>query len=625
MRAPKISQSNITHTEDSLKEFWSEIAKQTIDWIKPFTTTLEGDFHHGNVTWFKDGMLNVSANCIDRHLPHKANQTAILWEGDNADEQRTVTYAQLHEEVCRMSNVLKQFGLKKGDIVGIYLPMIPEAAIAMLACARIGVVHTVVFAGFSPHALRQRLMASDCKLLITVDSFQRGGRVVALKEQADEATQGLTIKTLVVQHRNDKVPFDKNKDFWWHDLRQQVSADCPPEPMNAEDPLFILYTSGSTGQPKGLVHTTGGYLVQTAYTHDLIFGCKEGEVYWCTADVGWVTGHSYVVYGPLCNGVTSLMFIGIPNWPDPSRNWQIVDKHQVNVLYTAPTAIRALMRAGDDWLKNSSRQSLRLLGTVGEPINPEAWIWYHDVVGQGRCNIVDTWWQTETGAIMISPRPNESHQKPGAATKPIPGVVPALLNEQGHEIIGAGTGYLAIKYPWPSLARTIAGDHDRYHKTYLHNGYYITGDGARRDEDGDYWITGRVDDVVNVSGHRLGTAEIESALVSNHAVAEAAVVGIPHDIKGQGIHAYVVLKLGQTVTPTLTQELMDTVKEEISAIAKPDVIQFVPDLPKTRSGKIMRRILRKIAGKEINSIDELGDLSTLANPGIVDELMKGIK
>lgn len=624
MRASQIPQSQVTPTEDSIKEFWSEIARQTVDWIKPFTKSLEGDLHHGNVTWFKDGMLNVSANCLDRHLPHKAKQTAIIWEGDTQDEHKTLTFGQLFEEVCRMSNVLKSLGLKKGDTVGIYMPMIPEAAVAMLACTRIGVVHTVVFAGFSPNSLRQRLMASDCKVLITVDGFQRGGKQVTLKEQADEATQGLTLKTLVVQHQKSSVLFDNSKDYWWHELRSQVNAECPPEPMKAEDPLFILYTSGSTGKPKGVVHTTGGYLVQAAYTHDLIFGCKENEVYWCTADVGWVTGHSYVVYGPLCNGITTLMFIGIPNWPDFSRNWQIVDKHKVNVFYTAPTAIRALMKAGDDWLKSSSRQSLRLLGTVGEPINPEAWNWYHEVVGQGRCNIVDTWWQTETGSTMITPKLDETHLKPGSAMQPIPGIVPVLLDEHGKEIHGPGEGFLAMKYPWPSLARTIAGDHDRYCKTYLAHGYYISGDGAKRDDDGDYWITGRVDDVINVSGHRLGTAEIESALVSHQSVAEAAVVGFPHDLKGQGIMAYVILKSGQEATPGLKDELMATVKKEIGSIAKPDTIQFVQDLPKTRSGKIMRRILRKIAGKEVEKIEELGDLTTLSNPNVVEELMKNM-
>lgn len=615
---------NLIHTEESISEFWSDIAKKTVDWIRPWDVTLEGGFKHGDVKWFKGGLLNVSVNCLDRHLPHKANQAAIIWEGDNENEQKTLTFAQLHAEVCRMSNVLKRLNIKKGDTVAIYLPMIPEAAIAMLACTRIGAVHTVIFAGFSAHALRQRLIASNCKCLITADSFQRGGKVVLLKEQTDEACHELNIQTLVINNENTPVHFDAKKDYWWHELKNKVTDECTPEPMDAEDPLFILYTSGSTGQPKGVVHSTGGYLVQAAYTHQLIFNCQEKDVFWCTADIGWITGHSYVVYAPLCNGITSLIYLGIPTWPDAARNWRIIDKHQVSVFYTAPTAIRALMRAGDEWLNSSSRSSLRLLGSVGEPINPDAWHWYHQKVGQGRCPIVDTWWQTETGSMMISPRPENPVIKPGAASQPIPGIVPVLLNEHGHEIIGAGEGYLAMKYPWPSIARTIAGDHHRYCTTYLSHGYYITGDGAKRDEDGDYWITGRVDDVLNVSGHRLGTAEIESALVSHPLVAEAGVVGIPHDLKGQGIFAFVALKHGSLGDNALRSELVEHVKKEISPIAKPDVIQFVSDLPKTRSGKIMRRILRKIACKEVQNIEELGDLSTLANPHVVEELMKDL-
>jgi acetyl-CoA synthetase len=622
MHASHLNYPKLTDAEDSLIEFWSEVAQQTVDWMHPWDTVLTGDLKQGNVTWFKGAKLNVSVNCIDRHLPHKANHPAILWEGDDPSQQRTLTFAELHEEVGRMSNVLKQLKVKKGDKVAIYLPMIPEAAIAMLACTRIGAIHTVIFAGFSAAALRQRLIASECICLITADQFSRGGKLVELKEQVDEASSSLSIQRLLIKTSDVAIAFDKDKDHWWHELKSKVSAHCDPEPMDAEDPLFILYTSGSTGQPKGVVHSTGGYLVQAAYTHQLIFNCQKDEVFWCTADVGWITGHSYLVYGPLCNGVTTLIFEGIPTWPDPARNWQIIDKYQVNIFYTAPTAIRALMRTGDDWLASSSRRSLRLLGSVGEPINPEAWNWYQQKIGQGRCPIVDTWWQTETGAIMISPRADDANSKPGAACQPIPGVVPVLLNEHGHEINGAGEGILAIKYPWPSMARTIDGDHKRYCMTYLHHGYYITGDGAKRDADGDYWITGRVDDVINVSGHRLGTAEIESALVKHHAVAEAAVVGIPHDLKGHGVYAFVTLKHGFSADDKLEAELVRQVNKEISAIAKPDVIHFVNDLPKTRSGKIMRRILRKIAAKEIQSLDELGDISTLANPQIVEQLWK---
>lgn len=617
----RLAHPQLSPTEESLTEFWSEIAQQTVSWMKPWNKILDGGLKHGNVQWFQGGQLNVSVNCLDRHLPHKANQAAIIWEGDNEQEHNTLTFSQLHAEVCRMSNVLKRLKVRKGDKVALYLPMIPEAAIAMLACARIGAIHTVIFAGFSAHALKQRLIASACTCLITADSFQRGGKTIPLKELADQAAKDLNIQTLLIKRNDSPCNIDRQKEHWWHELKQDVAEHCPPEPMNAEDPLFILYTSGSTGQPKGVVHTTGGYLVQAAYTHQLIFACRPGEVFWCTADVGWITGHSYVVYGPLCNGISTLMYEGVPTWPDPGRNWRIIDRHQVNVFYTAPTAIRALMRAGNQWLEPSSRHSLRLLGSVGEPINPEAWLWYEQHVGKGRCPVVDTWWQTETGAIMISPRTTDEKVKPGAACQPIPGIIPVLLDDKGHEVTGAGEGFLAIKYPWPAMARTIANDHKRYCETYLSHGYYITGDGAKRDEDGDYWITGRVDDVVNVSGHRLGTAEIESALVSHSMVAEAGVVGIPHDLKGQGIYAYVVLKQGTEVHSQLKTELINHVATEISAIAKPDIIEFTPDLPKTRSGKIMRRILRKIACQEVSHLEELGDLSTLANPHIVEELI----
>jgi acetyl-CoA synthetase len=602
-------------------EFWARVATQCVDWITPWKTVRQGSFVDGNVQWFVGGKLNVCVNCIDRHLPTKAGQTAIVWEGDSETEQRTLTFAELHQEVCRMANGLKLLGVGKGDTVAIYLPMIPEAAICMLACARIGAVHTVVFAGFSAHALRQRLEASSCKVLITADSYQRGGKLFFLKPMADEASQGLNLKTLVIKNSETAVPFDDTNDFWWHDLKEQTSADCAPEPMDAEDPLFILYTSGSTGQPKGLVHTTGGYLVQVAYSHQYVFNCKADEIFWCTADIGWITGHSYVVYGPLCNGTTTLMFAGIPTWPDAARCWNIVDNYQVSVFYTAPTAIRALKRAGDEWLSTTSRESLRLLGSVGEPINPEVWQWYYQKVGRGCTPIVDTWWQTETGAIMLSPNPEDTVMKPGSARQPLPGIYPVILDKNDHEIDGVGKGALALKYPWPSLARTIAGDHERYRKTYLHKGYYITGDGAKRDIDGDYWLCGRIDDVLNVSGHRLGTAEIESALVAHSHVAEAAVVGIPHELKGQGIHAFVSLKTGLQATPELPHELIEQVKLAIGAIAKPDIVQFVNDLPKTRSGKIMRRLLRKIASEDVSSLEELGDLSTLANPQIVEELI----
>ncbi len=605
----------------ALEQFWAKIANHYVDWLSPWTKVLEGGFATGDVRWFSGGKLNVSSNCLDKHLPLKANHPAILWEGDEEDQQRTLTFAELHEDVCRIANVLKSLGIGKGDKVGIYLPMIPEAAIAMLACTRIGAIHTVVFAGFSATALHQRLKAAACKLLITADGYQRGGKSIALKQQADLACQDLAIPILVVKDNDSAIHFDPQCNYWWHELRQKAHPNCPPESMDAEDPLFILYTSGSTGQPKGVVHTSGGYLVQVAYSQDYVFNCTATDVFWCTADIGWITGHSYVVYGPLCNGITTLMFAGVPTWPDPARYWKIIDKNQVNVLYTAPTAIRALKREGDSWLATTSRQSLRTLGSVGEPINPEVWQWYQQQVGLSRASVVDTWWQTETGAIMICPQDKLKPAKPGAASTPLPGIYPALLNEQGAEISGVGEGSLAIKYPWPSIARTIAGDHERYCQTYLVNGYYLTGDGAYRDPDGDYWITGRIDDVLNVSGHRLGTAEIESALVAHPQVAEAAVVGIPHPIKGQGIHAFVSLKQGSKPSDQLRDELLGRVKTTIGAIAKPDVIQWATDLPKTRSGKIMRRILRQLANQKITELNELGDLSTLANPQVVTALI----
>ncbi|MFA5959021.1 MAG: acetate--CoA ligase [Tatlockia sp.] len=603
------------------EQFWAKKALQYVQWDKPWQTVFEGDFAKGDIQWFKGGQLNVSTNCIDRHLPAKANHPAIIWEGDEESAHQTLTFQDLHQQVCRMANALIALRVKKGDTVAIYLPMIPEALIAMLACARIGAVHTVIFAGFSANALRQRLLASEAKLLITADSNSRGGKLLPLKSQADEALEGLTLPVLVVKHSGESTPFDKKTNYWWHELSKEMSLECPAVPMDAEDPLFILYTSGSTGVPKGVVHTTGGYLVQVAFSHDTLFQCKEKEVFWCTADVGWITGHSYLTYGPLCNGITTLVFAGIPTWPTAARYWQIIDKHQVNVFYTAPTAIRALKREGEEFLASTSRQSLRLLGTVGEPINPEVWHWYQQKVGLNRCPVIDTWWQTETGAIMICPQGDLTAAKPGAASKPLPGILPVLLDEDGKEISGAGVGALAIKAPWPSMARTIAGDHARFCKTYFSKGYYITGDGARRDEDGDYWITGRLDDVLNVSGHRLGTAEIESALVAHPLVAEAAVVGIPHALKGQGIHAYVILKKDIMPSDALREALINQIKHTIGAIAKPDVIQWVNDLPKTRSSKIMRRILRQIAENKSIAISDLGDLSTLANPQAVYDLI----
>ena len=608
--------------------FWAEQAKQFLTWQKPWTSVCESDMHKGLARWFDGGQLNVSENCIDRHLPERANQTAIIWEGDDPADDKNITYADLHDAVCRLANVLKARGVKKGDRVCLYLPMIPEAAYAMLACARIGAVHSIVFGGFSPEALGDRIIDSDCKVVITADQGLRGGKTVPLKANADKALARCPdVHTcLVVKRTGGDIQWDslegKNgRDVWYDEATAAADNQCAPEPMESEDPLFILYTSGSTGKPKGVLHTTAGYLLQTAMTHKYVFDYQEGEVYWCTADVGWVTGHSYIVYGPLANGATSLMFEGVPNYPSPSRCWDIVDKHKVAIFYTAPTAIRALMGAGDDWVTKTSRKSLRILGTVGEPINPEAWHWYNTVVGEERCPIMDTWWQTETGAHMLTPLPGATDLKPGSATLPFFGVQPAILDGDAQEIEGEGAGSLVIKVSWPSQIRSVYGDHQRLIDTYFttYPGYYFTGDGARRDADGYYWITGRMDDVLNVSGHRLGTAEIESALVLHEKVAESAIVGYPHDIKGQGIYAYVTLMNGEIPSDELKKELVKLCVQQIGPIAKPDLIQWAPGLPKTRSGKIMRRILRKIA---TNEIDTLGDISTLADPSVVDELIE---
>ncbi|QTN46886.1 acetate--CoA ligase [Ectopseudomonas mendocina] len=601
--------------------FWAEQAKAFLDWFKPWDQVHASDLKQGRAEWFKGGQLNVAYNCIDRHLEKRGEQIAIIWEGDNPAESAHITYNKLHHNVSRLANVLKRRGVKKGDRVCIYMPMIPEAAYAMLACARIGAVHSVVFGGFSPDALRDRILDADCRAVITADEGVRGGKYIPLKANVDKALQSCPdVSTVVVVERTQgNVAWVEGRDLWYHQALKEVDADCPAEPMDAEDPLFILYTSGSTGKPKGVLHTTGGYLLGAAMTHKYVFDYHEGDIYWCTADVGWVTGHSYIVYGPLANAATTLMFEGVPNYPDASRFWQVIDKHQVNTFYTAPTALRALMREGEVPVKATSRSSLRLLGTVGEPINPEAWEWYFHVVGDTRCPIVDTWWQTETGSILITPLPGATDLKPGSATRPFFGVQPVLLDEQGKEIDGPGSGVLAIKASWPSQIRSVYGDHQRMVDTYFkpYPGYYFTGDGARRDEDGYYWITGRVDDVINVSGHRIGTAEVESALVLHDAVAEAAVVGYPHDVKGQGIYAYVTLMNGQEPSDELKKDLLTLVGKEIGSFAKPELIQWAPGLPKTRSGKIMRRILRKIA---CNELENMGDTSTLADPSVVDSL-----
>ena len=603
--------------------FWAEHGKR-LDWIKPYTKVRDVSFDAKDlhIRWFHDGSLNVCANCVDRHLPARADQTAIIWEGDEPDQSRSISYAELHEQVCRFANVLKAQGVKKGDRVTIYLPMIPEAAYAMLACARIGAIHSVIFAGFSPHSIADRVQDCQSEFVITSDEGVRGGRKIPLKGNVDKALESCpdVKKVVVVRHTGADIGWRADRDIWLHEAVEQVSADCPPEEMNAEDPLFILYTSGSTGKPKGVLHTSGGYLLYAGMTHQYVFDYHDGDIHWCTADVGWVTGHSYIVYGPLANGATTLMFEGVPNYPDSSRFWQVCDKHKVTIFYTAPTAIRALMREGEGPVKKASRSTLRLLGSVGEPINPEAWRWYHDVVGDSRCPVVDTWWQTETGGILITPLPGAIDQKPGSATLPFFGVEPLIVDGEGKVLKGATSGNLCIAQSWPGQMRTVYGDHQRFVETYFSTfpGRYFTGDGCRRDEDGYYWITGRVDDLLNVSGHRLGTAEIESALVAHAKVAEAAVVGYPHEIKGQGIYAYVTLVEGAEPSEELRKDLVKHVRTELSPIAAPDLLQWAPGLPKTRSGKIMRRILRKIAE---NDPSNLGDTTTLADPGVVDSLV----
>ena len=608
--------------------FWAEHGKR-IDWSKPFTKVMNCTYEYPDVSirWFEDGETNVSANCIDRHLETHADRTAIIWEGDDPADDKHITYRELHAQVCKLANAMKELGVAKGDRVTLYMPMVPEAAYAMLACARIGAVHSIVFGGFSPDALAGRIVDCRSEFVITADEGLRGGKKVPLKANLDRAiqiaaTQDAHVRhVLCVQRTGGAIEWAEGRDVWYHEAVDAASTDCPPEPMNAEDPLFILYTSGSTGQPKGVLHTTGGYLVWASMTHEYVFDYRDGDIYWCTADVGWVTGHSYIVYGPLANGATTLMFEGVPNYPDAGRFWQVVDKHRVNQFYTAPTAIRALMGAGDEHVKRASRESLRILGSVGEPINPEAWEWYYHVVGDGRCPIVDTWWQTETGGIMITPLPGATALKPGSATRPFFGIKPQLVDNEGGVLEGATDGNLCITQSWPGQMRTVYGDHERFVQTYFstYKGKYFTGDGCRRDEDGYYWITGRVDDVINVSGHRMGTAEVESALVAHPAVSEAAVVGYPHDVKGQGIYCYVTLMSGQEATDDLKTTLRNHVRSEIGPIASPDKIQFAPGLPKTRSGKIMRRILRKIAEDDYGS---LGDTSTLAEPQVVDDLIE---
>ena len=609
---------------DNPEAFWEKEGKR-INWINPYTMVKDVTWSNNdvNIKWYYDGTLNASYNCIDRHLSDKSDQNAIILEGDDPNESKKITYKELHQKVSKFANMMKHFGVQKGDRVTIYMPMIPEAAYAMLACSRIGAIHSVVFGGFSPDALAGRILDCDSKFLITADEGIRGGKIVPLKVNSDKALEQCPdVKNVfVVKRTGGDIEMKEDRDLWYHEAVELVGDECPPEEMSAEDPLFILYTSGSTGKPKGVLHTTGGYIVYASYTHEIIFDYHDKDIYWCTADVGWVTGHSYIVYGPLANGATTLMFEGVPNYPSNSRFWEVCDKHSVNIFYTAPTAIRALMKEGDAPVKSTSRKSIRLLGTVGEPINPEAWMWYFNIVGEKKCPIVDTWWQTETGATLISPLPGATDLKPGSASKPLPGVRPVLLDSEGNILEGKNEGNLCIADSWPGQMRTVYGDHKRFIETYFsqYDGYYFTGDGCKRDEDGYYWITGRVDDVINVSGHRMGTAEVESALVSHEKVSEAAVVGFPHEIKGQGIYAYVTLNAGENGNEEIRKELINWVRKEIGPIASPDLIQFAPNLPKTRSGKIMRRILRKIAE---NDYSELGDTSTLAEPMVVDELIE---
>ena len=607
---------------DSPDAFWSDQANNFVDWMKPWNSVMDYDYLTGHIRWFEGGTLNVSVNCIDRHLESRGDQVAIIWEGDDPSQDNKITYRQLHKEVCKFANVLISQGVKKGDRVCIYLPMISEAATVMLACTRIGAVHSIVFGGFSAEALKDRILDSDCHYVVCADEGYRGGKTLAIKANVDIAVESCPEikKVIVIKNTGNPVAWDESRDIWYHQAMLLESEICPPVEMAAEDPLFILYTSGSTGKPKGILHATGGYLLYAAITHKHVFNYQDGDIYWCTADIGWITGHSYMIYGPLCNGATTLMFEGVPTYPEADRFWRIIDKHQVNIFYTAPTAIRALMAYGNDYVMRTDRSSLRILGSVGEPINPEAWEWYYHVVGESRCPIMDTWWQTETGGILITPLPGVTALKPGSATLPFFGIKPEIMDAQGNVMEGVAEGILVISSSWPGQSTSIYGDHQRFIDTYFKNypGYYFTGDGARRDEDGYFWITGRVDDVINVSGHRMGTAEIESALVLHELVAEAAVVGYPHDIKGQGIYAYVTLNNGVEPSELLRKELIDLVRKEIGAIANPDIIQWSPGLPKTRSGKIMRRILRKVAA---NELDNLGDISTLADPAVVTEII----